>query len=324
MVSLCLAGIGLICLLTAFWLLAEIRRQIQRMVQILEEIQKGNGNRRILIPPGHLMAPLAYAVNGVVQRYEEEQLRARRSEEADRQLMTSLSHDIRTPLTTLIGYLDAIHRQVVVGAARKQYLEIARRKAHDLKQITDALFVWCKLHSGEASLDPAVQDVGELTRRVLVDWVPLLEEARIGYEANIREAPFWVVIDKEGYQRILNNLLQNVLVHSQATRILICVQNDGEDVLVQIADNGTGIAEEDLGHIFSRLYKCDSSRASCGSGLGLSIAQQLVEKMGGCIAVKSKSGCGTSFSLRFPAAGEKKCKENPRLRQGSCKVDVLP
>lgn len=323
MVALFLAGMGIVCLLLALHLLADIHRQIREMVRILEEIQKGNGNRRILASPGHLIAPLAYAVNGVVQHYEEEQLHARRREEADRQLMTSLSHDIRTPLTTLIGYLDAIHRQVVAGEEQSRYLEIARRKAHDLKQITDALFVWCKLHSGEASLNPALQDLGELTRHVLIDWVPLLEEARIDYEVDIPERPFWAVVDKDGYHRILNNLLQNVLVHSQATQILISVQREKEDVLVKIADNGIGIAEKDLACIFRRLYKCDTARASRGSGLGLSIAQQLVEKMGGRIAVTSKPACGTLFSIRF-SCSQGVCKESPRLSQGPCKAGMLP
>lgn len=322
--SCLLAGIGIVCLLVAFLMLADVRRQIRRMTQILQEIQKGNGNRRILAPPGHLVAPLAYAVNGVVQRYEEEQLRVRRSEEADRQLMTSLSHDIRTPLTTLIGYLDAIHRQVVEGKEQEAYFEIARRKAYCLKQTTDALFIWCKLHSGEATLDPTLQELGELTRQVLVDWVPLLEEARIDYEVDIPEAPFWVVVDREGYHRVLNNLLQNVLAHSQATKILVSVQRDAGEILVRIADNGIGISKEALVHIFDRLYKCDTSRTSCGSGLGLSIAQQLVEKMDGRIAAQSKPSYGTAFSLRFPAVSKRDCKENPRVSQGPDKVDVLP
>lgn len=312
MVSLFLAGMGLFGLLATFLLLVNIRRQIREMIRILEEIQKGNGNRRILIPPENLLASFAYAVNGVVQHYEEERLCARRSEEADRQLMTSLSHDIRTPLTTLIGYLDAIHRQVVMGEERERYLETARRKAHDLKQTTDAMFVWCKLHSGEISLDLAVQDLGELTRHVLVDWVPLLEEARIDYEVDIPEVPFWGLADRDGYRRVLNNLLQNVLVHSQATKILISVQNVEREVLVRLADNGIGIEGEQLAHIFNRLYKCDTSRASRGSGLGLSIAQQLVEKMGGYIAVKSKPAGGTVFTVALPSGEPKGLQEKTK------------
>ena len=308
-----LAGIGLICLGAALWLVAEVRRQIREMTEILEEIQKGNGNRRILASPGQLTAPLAYAVNGVVQRYEEEQLRARRSEAADRQLMTSLSHDVRTPLTTLIGYLDAVHRQVVVGEEAQQYLEIARRKAYDLKGITDGLFAWCKLHSGEADLQPTRQDLGELTRNILVDWVPLLEEARIDYEVNIPETPFWALADGEGYRRILNNLLQNVLAHSHATRVTLEMGRTSHGVQLRLGDNGVGIAPEELGRIFDRLYRCDPARTAGGSGLGLSIAQGLAKMMGGCITADSSPGQGTVFSVVLPGGDPEKTQEKAKV-----------
>lgn len=313
MAAMILALVGLGSLAAACLLWVRIKRQLDEMTALLQEVQRGNGNRRILAPPGRLTAPLAYAVNGVVQRYEAEQLRARRAEEADRQLMTSLSHDIRTPLTTLIGYLDAIHRQVVTGPEQAQYLEIARRKAHALKDTTDELFTWCKLHSGEDALQPTLQDLGELTRSVLVDWVPLLEEVEIAYEVEIPDTPFWVMVDEDGYRRILNNLLQNVLVHSRATRMALKVRPLGSQVLVHLADNGVGIAAADLGRIFDRLYKCDPSRGAPGSGLGLSIVRQLTERMGGHIEARSEPGCGTDFSLRFAL-----CENSPL--QGKPKV----
>lgn len=308
-----LAAVGLVCLGAALWLAAQVRRQIREMTEILKEIQTGNGNRRVLAPPGQLTAPLAYGVNGVVQRYEEEQLRARRREAADRQLMTSLSHDVRTPLTTLIGYLDAVHRQVVAGEEARQYLEIARRKAYDLKGITDGLFDWCKLHSGEAGLQPTRQDLGELTRNILVDWVPLLEEARIDYEVDIPETPFWALADGEGYRRILNNLLQNVLAHSQATRVTLEMRRTPRGVQLRLGDNGVGIARKDLDRIFDRLYRCDPARPAGGSGLGLAIARGLAEKMGGTLTAESSPGRGTVFSAVLPGADREKTQEKPKV-----------
>ena len=310
--ALVLAAAGLVCLGAALWLTANVRRQIREMAEILEEIRQGNGNRRLLAPPGRLTAPLAYGVNGVVQRYEEERLHARRREAADRQLMTSLSHDVRTPLTTLIGYLDAVHRQTVEGEEARQYLETARRKAYDLKRTTDALFLWCKLHSGEDALHPARQDLGELTRAILVDWVPLLEEAQIDYDVLIPERPFPALVDEEGYRRILNNLLQNVLAHSRATRITLRLREEGGGVAVRLADNGVGIAPQDLGHIFDRLYKCDPARTASGSGLGLAIARGLAEQMGGHITAQSKPGQGTAFLLVLPG-DDALLQENPKV-----------
>ncbi len=100
--------------------------------------------------------------------------------------------------------------------------------------------------------------------------------------------------------RILNNLIQNVLAHSQADRIGITMQKQNETVQILLVDNGIGIGKEDLKHIFERLYKCDKGRSEKGSGLGLSIVYQLVEKMNGKITVESEEGKGTVFTVTFP------------------------
>lgn len=310
-----LAGAG--CLLAALWLVFRVRRQLGEMVELLEEIRAGNHNRRLLAPPGRMTAPLAYAINRLVRDYEEERLRFRQTEEADRQLMTGLSHDIRTPLTTLIGYLDAVHCRVVIGEERERYLEIARQKAHRLKGTTDELFTWFKLYAGEEPLQPVRLDLGEMTRGILVDWVPLLEEGKMDYEVEIPEKPFWVKLDPEGYRRILNNLLQNLLDHSGATRVTLSLEETAGAVTVRLTDNGVGIAPEDLAHIFDRLYKCDPARTSVGSGLGLAIARQLAEGMDGSITAESRPGQGTSFVLTFP-----RC--DPEQVQGKHKVAVRP
>lgn len=310
-VMFALTGVG--CLLAAFWLVLRVRRQLCEMVELLEEIRAGNHNRRLLAPPGRMTAPLAYAINRLVQDYEEERLRFRQTEEADRQLMTGLSHDIRTPLTTLIGYLDAVHCRVVTGEERERYLEIARQKAHRLKGTTDELFTWFKLYAGEEPLQPVRLDLGELTRGILVDWVPLLEEGQMAYGVEIPEKPFWLNLDPEGYRRILNNLLQNLLDHSGATRVVLSLKETSEAVTVRLADNGVGIAPEDLAHIFDRLYKCDPARTSVGSGLGLAIARQLAEGMGGQITAESRPGQGTAFVLTFPRCGPEESQGKPKV-----------
>lgn len=100
--------------------------------------------------------------------------------------------------------------------------------------------------------------------------------------------------------RILNNLIQNVLAHSQADRIGIIMQKQSGTVQILLEDNGIGIGKDDLKYIFDRLYKCDKGRSEKGSGLGLSIVYQLVEKMNGRITVESEEGKGTVFTVTFP------------------------
>ena len=90
--------------------------------------------------------------------------------------MTSLSHDVRTPLTTLLGYLDATHKGLVTGKDRDDYIETARRKAHDLKEYIDVLFDWFKLNSNEFALEIQSVEVAELTRNILIDWIPIFED----------------------------------------------------------------------------------------------------------------------------------------------------
>ena len=279
-----------------------VKRQISEMTDALADIKNGNGNRRILSADNELVAPIAYEINEIVVSYESRLSTVRQTEETNRQLMTSLSHDVRTPLTTLIGYLDAAHKGIVTGKDRDDYIETARRKAHDLKEYIDVLFDWFKLNSNEFAMDINIVEAAELTRNILIDWIPIFEDKQIDYNIDIPEQPFRVKLDTDGYMRILNNLIQNVISHSHADKIEIILSKQEKNMQIRLADNGIGIEKEDLKHIFERLYKCDKGRSEKGSGLGLSITHQLVEKMNGTITANSIQGKGTEFTLLFPLA----------------------
>lgn len=300
------------------------RKQIAAMVDALADVKGGNGNRRILAEPHELTAPLVYVLNDIVVSYENRLAAYHQTEETNKQLMTSLSHDVRTPLTTLIGYLDAVHKGIATGEERDDCVETARHKAYDLKEYIDVLFDWFKLNSDEFAMEISTVEIAELTRNILIDWIPIFEDKQIEYTIDIPEKPFRVKLDPDGYMRILNNLVQNVVSHSQADRIEISVSGQDEnksgnqderknksknesvnegrekDIVIRLADNGLGIEKEDLKHIFERLYKCDKGRSEKGSGLGLSIVRQLVEKMNGTITAESTPGQGAAFTITFP------------------------
>jgi len=286
---------GMICM----GKLLGVKRQLQDMTDALNDIEAGNGNRRILAVDNELTADLSYKMNEIVTRYEEQLSGLRAADETNRHLMTSLSHDVRTPLTTLIGYLDASHRGVVTGKEREDYLEIARHKAHDLKDYIDILFDWFKLNSSEFALSIERVELAELTRNVLKDWIPIFEENHLDYEINIPERPLFAKVDLDGYARIINNLVQNVITHSRATQIKIEMTQEGNNIEIRITDNGIGIEKADLPHIFERLYKCDKGRSDKGSGLGLSIVWQMVEKMDGKITAQSEPNRYTAFIVGF-------------------------
>ena len=279
-----------------------VKKQISEISDALEDIKNGNGNRRILAETHELVAPLAYAINDIILSYEKRLSAYHQTDETNRQLMTSLSHDIRTPLTTLIGYLDAAHKGIVDGKERDDYIETARRKAHDLKEYIDVLFDWFRLGSNEFSMNIAEIDLTELTRNILIDWIPIFEDTQVDFTIDIPEQPFRVQIDPDGYMRILNNLIQNVISHSQADKVEIALSGMEGNIKIFLSDNGVGIDKEDLKHIFERLYKCDKGRSEKGSGLGLSIVHQLVAKLNGTITAESILGKGTVFILLFPLA----------------------
>ena len=298
-IAFCITFVSMCVAVLTVW---RVKKQISEISDALEDIKNGNGNRRILAETHELVAPLAYALNDIILSYESRLSAYHQTEETNRQLMTSLSHDVRTPLTTLIGYLDAAHKGIVNGKERDDYIETARRKAHDLKEYIDVLFDWFKLGSGEFSMNISTVDLTELTRNILIDWIPIFEDAQIDFVADIPEQPFRVQIDPDGYIRILNNLIQNVISHSQADKVEIALSGMEGNIKIFLSDNGVGIDKEDLKHIFERLYKCDKGRSEKGSGLGLSIVHQLVAKLNGTITAESILGKGTVFILIFPLA----------------------
>lgn len=294
--------VAVISILTSCFIVKRVKKQIAEISDALADVKDGNGNRRILSAANELTAPLAYEINDIIISYENRLSTFRQTDETNRQLMTSLSHDVRTPLTTLIGYLDAAHKGIVTGKDCDDYIETARRKAHDLKEYIDVLFDWFKLNSDEFVMEINVIEAGELTRNILIDWIPIFEDKQIAYQIDIPEQPFQVKLDTDGYMRILNNLIQNVVAHSHADKLEMILSKQSGNMKILFADNGTGIEKEDLKHIFERLYKCDKGRSEKGSGLGLSIAHQLTEKMNGTIAAESVPGQGTTFTLIFPLA----------------------
>ena len=279
--------------LICVFVIRRVKVRLNEMLDALADIKAGNGSRRILSTTDELTAPIAYEINDIVSSYEKKLAAFRRTQGTNRQLMTSLSHDVRTPLTTLIGYLDAAHRGLVTGREKDDSIETARRKAYDLKEYIDVLFDWFKLNSDEFILTMDIVEAAELTRNILIDWIPVLEEKRIDYRIHIPEQPFRVRLDPDAYLRILNNLIQNVIVHSHADRMELSLSARDGKLILLVADNGVGMEREDLKHIFERLYKCDKGRSEKGSGLGLSIVRQLVEKT---------PGGGAAFTLCFPLA----------------------
>ena len=120
------------------------------------------------------------------------------------------------------------------------------------------------------------------------------------FEIEIPDTPIYINIDKAIFNRIMNNLMQNVMNHSKATKVKINIETKEDRAIICVEDNGIGIDEKDLTHIFERLYKVDRGRSQKGSGLGLAIVKEMVEKMDGKIKVESLKDKCTQFTMTFP------------------------
>ena len=165
-----------------------------------------------------------------------------------------------------------------------------------------ALFEWVKLDAGEQIFHFEVCDLNELSRNIMADWVPLLESHGLTYEIEIPETEYITRVDSTAYARIFNNLLQNILTHSDARQVSLTITETEQQAKIMVADNGKGISATDLPHIFERMYQCDHSRSAKGNGLGLSIAKELVSAHKGTITAASVPGAGTTFTLTLPKA----------------------
>lgn len=282
--------------------LYRVHFQLTLIKDALADIKAGDLNRRVLARENDLTQQICYDLNDIAIDNQARLVQQKQAQRSYKRLMTSLSHDVKTPLASLVGYLEAVENGLVSGAEKEAYIHVAASKAHRLGDFVTALFEWVKLDAGEQIFHFEEMDVNELSRSILADWVPVFENSRLDYDIVIPDTDCLLRIDVNAYTRILNNLLQNVMVHSGASRIRFCIDEDGEHVFISVADNGQGMAAEDLPHIFERMYQCDQARSAQGNGLGLSIAKELVTAHKGTIKAVSTPGEGTTFWITLPKA----------------------
>ena len=297
-----------------------INKKISESIEVLDDIKKGNGNRKILSKDNDNFSEIIYKINEIVYLYEEKLTEFRKKENANNQLLTSLSHDIRTPITSIIGYTDAIKKELLKDGLNykydlqsvienhnslennkviENYIDIVREKSYSLKEYLDNVFDWFKLNSNEFYLDLKDTEITELSRNIIKSWIVIFEEKDIDFDIEIEEKEIICNLDQNAYARVINNIIQNAVEHSKTKKIQISIKEEFRKIFITIKDFGVGIEPDDLKHIFDRLYKCDKARNKVGSGLGLYITKELVEKMNGCINVKSEVGEGTEFEIIF-------------------------
>lgn len=257
--------ICILCAALALWLAATLflwHRELLEIQKALEDIGAGNLNRRIVTRGPQAIRSIGYGINKIVQQSQQSAIQQKRHEQAYKQLITNLSHDIKTPLASLTGYLEAVENGLVVGQEKEEYLQTAYERAGALRSFVEKLFEWVKLDAGEQKLQIEPLDLCEISRQYMAEWIGPLESSGFSYTIEIPEETWLADLDKNAYKRIVNNLCENVLRHSHGTQFRFCLIPDARQATIRVSDNGTGISADDLPHVFDRLYQCDPSRTT--------------------------------------------------------------
>ncbi|ULL16264.1 sensor histidine kinase [Paenibacillus sp. H1-7] len=279
-------------------------RKTQQRVYELKRAIEGNLNTRLLANDDPELDAFIFAINELIEQLDRLQVRTLQSEAARKQLLSNISHDIRTPLTSIIGYIDALRDEIgVTEEEKQQYLDILGIKASALKHLIDDLFHLAKLDADEIVMKPETLDLAEMTRETVIEFLPELKLHSMELKAAIPEAVCRIQGDRISLQRIMRNVIKNAIQYGKEGKVLGIELTETDTSYEWIVwDKGPGIAAGDLSKIFERMYRADRSRSPRygGSGLGLAIAKALVEKHGGTLWAESIPGERTTFACTIP------------------------
>jgi signal transduction histidine kinase len=227
----------------------------------------------------------------------------KKMDEMRRDFVSNVSHEIQSPLTSIRGFAQILRDEGLSSEQRRGYLEIIERESERLARLGDSLLKLSALDSGTQDIKRLDFRLDAQLRSVIVACEPLWRAKGIGVEAELE--PLGVAADEELLRQVWDNLLHNAIKFTQTGgRIDVSCRAEREDAIVVIADTGIGIAAEDIAFVFDRFFKADRSRSfaeSDGNGLGLSIAQRIVERHGGRLLVESDGlGKGAVFWASVP------------------------
>lgn len=295
----------------SFLLLSSVftRRFLRKIMDPVEALEKGAERIR----EGNLKEPVEYqgdeefeqlcqTFNDMQRSMLEEQARWARDEQARTDMITGISHDLRTPLTSVQGYIKGILDGVAdTEEKQKRYLRTAYESTREMDVLLQKLFDFSRMESGQMPFHMIEGDLAELVDA----WAAKREQEpeRVKMLLTVRresEVMPDIRMDIDQIRRILDNLLENSLKYAKAcpVRILVRVYACGPEACLEWRDNGEGVPQEKLGHIFERFYRCDEARHEKGSGIGLYVVKWIMEQHGG--RAEAENPGGLLIRLHFP------------------------
>jgi hypothetical protein len=296
-----LAGIG------AVWIIAVVIRHIakplQRLKHAVSVLTDGDLNYELSISGNDEFTELAAGFEQMRIRLRDSMRIKEKSENDRRMMMASVTHDMKTPITSILGYSEGILDGVADTPDKiREYASIISKKARSLQHLADDLSLLSRLENAQLPLQKKEEDFGALVAEVLSEFAH--SEPELSLETDFADG-LAVLIDREKIARVLLNLFQNSVKYKNAElgiTLKLAASRHGDSVLLTIADNGAGIPHDELSHVFNPFYRADASRGrQPGCGLGLSIARQLIHLHGGKIWIVNNPGGGITVNITLPA-----------------------
>lgn len=238
-------------------------------------------------------------------RLAESEAERQRMDQDRQKLIADISHDLKTPITVIAGYIDAICDGKVPAQEQERYLRAIQSKAEALTELVNAFHEYSKVEHPEFVLHPERTDLCEFLREYLAGKYDEIDLAGFTLEVSIPERPLFCSLDPMQFRRVLDNLLSNALRHNRLGTILFFdINSSHQSALLRIGDNGAGIPPERAKRIFDPFVVGSEARSGKGSGLGLSITRRIMEKHGGTITLvpHPAPGRSTEFLLELPLA----------------------
>lgn len=286
-------GVWLFGLIGGWWLSGRAIRPIQAISQTASRIADGNLEERINITETDSeLGQLSQVLNQTFARLHD-------AFERQRQFTADASHELRTPITILISETQRILKRERTPEEYREALQTCGDTAQRMRRLIEALLLLARQDEHAAREPNIVCDLAESLRDVIAHLKPLADERHLRLDAKLAATPCRV--DAEAVSILATNLITNTLQHGG--NVTVTCRAEAKEAVFTVSDDGPGIAEADLPHIFERFYRADQARTGTSghSGLGLAIAKAIVDNHGGSIRVTSKAGQGASFEVRLPA-----------------------
>ena len=277
-----------------WWLARQVLAPVQRVTQAASRVSSLDLERRVPVPrTDDELRALALSINHMLDRLQE-------SFETQRRFTADASHELRTPVTAIVGHAQYLLRRTNPGAEQVDSLRVIQREAERMAKLVHDLLELARADAGfQVQREP--MNLVEVLEAVRDDLGPLAAPAAIA--VNCARPLLEVEGDPSRLKQVVLNLVQNAL-DAGARSVSLHLEGDGKEVRLEVLDDGPGIPTEALPHLFDRFYRVDGARSSRGngSGLGLAIVRWIVQQHGGAVDVRSRAGEGTVFTVTLPAS----------------------